>query len=134
MFDSRFTELLNEWHTQCDSRVDFSATSPAIATLTTTYDVAACNRLSLSCASGDYETNQCSSSFMPASTTAYLSCACRPSVYSLFSECMYNGNISCLATSAAESNILGYSICPYFREGAVSSFFCLFLFFRKLFR
>jgi hypothetical protein len=119
-FDSRFTELINEWHSHCDSRISFSASSPAASTLTTTYNTGACQSLYLSCARGDYETNQCSSSLMPASTTEYLSCVCQPRIYSLFSECMYNGNISCLATSAAESNILGYSICPYFRPGAVS--------------
>lgn len=105
---------------QCDSQTRLSTNSFAVAIVTTTYYVDACQSLYLSCANADYETSQCARSFLPASTTAYISCACQPSIYSLVSACMYDGNISCLATRAVESNIPGYSICSNFQSGAVS--------------
>src|SRR5207247_701103 len=90
-----------------------------VPTMTTTWDIDICNSLYQSCVSGDYETNKCSETYLPSEPVSYDSCACRPPIYSLFSECQYNGNISSMWPSAAESNILGYSICPYFWSGAV---------------
>jgi len=116
-----FSSLTNEWHTECSARLTsltFTPTTLPVSTLTTTWDAAICSSLALSCTSADYETNLCSSTYLPARTTEYLSCVCKEPIYSLMSECQYNGNISCLATSATESNILGYSVCPYFRPGA----------------
>ncbi len=121
--DIMFSSLTNDWHTQCSAHLgtlSFTPTTLPVSSLTTTWAAADCSRLALSCTSADYETNLCSSTYLPAQTTEYLSCVCREPVYSLFSECQYNGNISCKATSAAESNILGYSVCSYFRSGAVS--------------
>jgi hypothetical protein len=94
-------------------------TTPASPTITTTYDFSACQRLDMSCRSGDYETNQCSYTWMPSSSLSYVSCVCQPPIYSLMSECQYNGNISCKRTTAHESNILGYSVCSYFWSGSV---------------
>ncbi|PVH78371.1 hypothetical protein DL98DRAFT_590492 [Cadophora sp. DSE1049] len=121
LMDIMFSSLTNDWHTQCSAHLgtlSFTPTTLPVSTLTTTWDAADCSRLALSCTSADYETNLCSSTYLPAQTTEYFSCVCREPVYSLFSECQYNGNISCKATSAAESNILGYSVCSYFRSGA----------------
>ncbi|KAH9210189.1 hypothetical protein DL95DRAFT_466092 [Leptodontidium sp. 2 PMI_412] len=121
LMDIMFSSLTNDWHTQCSAHLgtlSFTPTTLPVSSLTTTWAAADCSRLALSCTSADYETNLCSSTYLPAQTTEYLSCVCREPVYSLFSECQYNGNISCKATSAAESNILGYSVCSYFRSGA----------------
>ncbi|KAH7304876.1 hypothetical protein BKA65DRAFT_205305 [Rhexocercosporidium sp. MPI-PUGE-AT-0058] len=121
LMDIMFSSLTNEWHTQCSAHLgtlSFTPTTLPVSTLTTTWNAADCSRLALSCTSADYETSLCSSTYLPAQTTEYLSCVCREPVYSLFSECQYNGNISCKATSAAESNIMGYSVCSYFRSGA----------------
>jgi len=125
LFDSSFSSLITEWHASCTAyltSLTFTPTALAVSTLTSTYDINQCYSLGLSCTSADLETNLCSASYLPASTSAYLSCACAEPVYSLFSECQYNGNISCLATPAAESNILGFSFCSYFWPGAVSTF------------
>lgn len=121
MFDSQFESRVRRWHSTCDSRLPSSTslTTPPVTSLTATYDFGACNRLYQSCASADYETNKCSQTWIPTSSLSYVSCACQPPVYSLFSECQYNGNISCKRTTAAESNIMGYSICSYFWSGSV---------------
>ncbi|KAH6699968.1 hypothetical protein BKA61DRAFT_582805 [Leptodontidium sp. MPI-SDFR-AT-0119] len=124
LLDTMFSSLTNDWHTQCSAHLgtlSFTPSTLPVSTLTTTWDAADCSRLALSCTSADYETNLCSSTYLPARTTEYLSCVCREPVYSLFSECQFNGNISCKATSAAESNILGYKECSYFRSGAFPS-------------
>lgn len=126
MFDPQYDQRISQWHSTCDSRMTSSMTTPPLPTITTTYDFQACSRLQQSCLSGDYETNLCSRKHMPTSSLSYASCVCQPPVYSLFSECQYNGNISCKRTTAAESNILGYSICSYFWSGSVRTMFrCL---------
>ncbi|KAF1994383.1 hypothetical protein P154DRAFT_476076 [Amniculicola lignicola CBS 123094] len=119
MFDNQFDTRVRRWHEACDSRFTTTALStPPVTSLTATYDFGACERLKGSCISADYETNKCSETFLPTSSLSYLSCACQPPVYSLFSECQYNGNVSCMRTTAAESNILGYSVCSYFWTGS----------------
>lgn len=120
MFDPQFQDKVNRWHKACDNRLTTSMTTPPVTSLTTTYDMRACERLHGSCMSAEYETNKCSHTYLPTSSLSYLSCACQPSVYSLMSECQYNGNISCKRTTAAESNIVGYSVCSYFWSGSVS--------------
>ncbi|KAH8585410.1 hypothetical protein B0O99DRAFT_530952 [Bisporella sp. PMI_857] len=119
MFDPQFDEKIRIWHAACDSRLTSTMTTPTEPTLTTTYDFGACNRLYQSCASADYETNQCSYKYPSTSSMSFTSCVCQPPVYSLMSECQYNGNVSCKRTTAAESNIWGYSTCSYFWSGSV---------------
>ncbi|ERF72931.1 hypothetical protein EPUS_05012 [Endocarpon pusillum Z07020] len=118
MFDPQFDNKIRQWHSVCDKRISSSMTTPHVSTITATYDFGACNRLQLSCISADYETNKCSNEYMPTASLSYISCICQPPVYSLFSECQYNGNISCKRTTAAESNIMGYSVCSYFWSGS----------------
>lgn len=121
LFDSQFDYRVKHWHDTCDSRLTSTVmTTPPVTSLTATYDFGACERLHGSCIKADYETNRCSELHMPTSSLSFVSCACQPPVYSLMSECQYNGNVSCLRTSAAESNIYGYSICSYFWSGSVS--------------
>ena len=120
MFDPQFDNKIRQWHSTCDQRISSSMTTPALPTITASYDFGACARLQKSCISGDYETNKCSLKYLPTSSLSYASCVCQPPVYSLFSECQYNGNISCKRTTAAESNILGYPVCSYFWTGSVS--------------
>lgn len=121
MFDTLYNLRVSQWHSTCDSRISSSMTTPSLPTLKTTYDFQACGRLQRSCLSGDYETNLCSQKYLPTSGLSYVSCVCQPPVHSLFSECQYNGNISCKRTTAAESNILGYPVCSYFWSGSVCS-------------
>lgn len=118
MFDPQFDNKIRQWHSTCDQRISSSMTTPALPTITASYDFGACARLQKSCISGDYETNKCSLKYMPTSSLSYASCVCQPPVYSLFSECQYNGNISCKRTTAAESNIVGYAVCSYFWTGS----------------
>lgn len=128
MFDPQFKQRISQWHSICDSRLSSMSspmTTPPLHSITTTYDFNACSRLYQSCLSADYETNLCSQKHLPTSSLSYLSCACQRPVYSLFSECQYNGNISCKRTTAAESNILGYSFCSHFWPDSVrQAFYC----------
>lgn len=119
MFDGQFAMKVSRWHELCDPRISTTVTTPHTPTITTTYDMNACFRLEQSCRSADYETNKCSMTWMPSSSLSYVSCICQPPIYSLFSECQYNGNVSCKRTTADESNIMGYSVCSYFWSGSV---------------
>ncbi|KAK3385643.1 hypothetical protein B0H63DRAFT_186131 [Podospora didyma] len=116
-----FDDNIREWHKACDGRlasVSTTITNPPQPTLTATYDPGACDRLAQSCFSADRETNACSNEWLPTSSVSFVSCACQPPVYSLMSECMYNGNVSCKLQPAYESNILGYRECSYFWTGS----------------
>ena len=120
--DSQFDDNIR-WHQACDDRLatkTTTITTPPEPTLTTTYDLGACNRLAQTCFSGDYETNLCSRSWLPASSLSFVSCTCRPPVYSLMSEGFYNWNISCKLEPGYKTNIPGYNKCPYFWTGSVS--------------
>jgi len=124
VLDPQFDDNIRGWHQACDGRLatkTTTITTPPEPTLTSTYDLGACNRLATSCFSGDYETNLCSRSWLPTSSLSFISCTCRPPVYSLMSECFYNGNISCKLEPGYKTNIPGYSQCPYFWSGSVSS-------------
>jgi hypothetical protein len=118
--DHSFSQKIDAWHTVCDPSLSTSTlTTPAQPTITGTLDLGACDRLALSCQSGNYETNECSYTWLPRSSLSYVSCICQPPIYSLMSECQYNGNISCFHTTAHESNILGYPVCSFFWSGSV---------------
>ena len=123
MFDPSFNLRIKQWHSVCDKHISSSMTIPIEPTITTTYDFGACGRLEQSCLSADYETNLCSNKYLPTSSLSYASCVCQPPIYSLFSECQYNGNISCKQATGIESNIIGYSVCSYFWSGSVISTF-----------
>jgi hypothetical protein len=120
MFDSQFDIKIRDWHAECDKYVTTTITTPIEPTITTTYDFRACDRLQQSCVSADYERGKCSSEYMHTSSMSFTSCACQPKVYSLCSECSYNGNVSCKRTTAAESNLWGYSFCSSFWSSSVS--------------
>lgn len=123
--DNLFESLISEWHSSCTyllTSLTFTPSSLPLPTLTSSYDVGVCISLSLSCNRADYETSLCSHSYLPRQTVPYLSCVCAEPIYTLFSQCQYDSNVSCLHTSAAKSNILGWSFCSYFRPGAVSYF------------
>ena len=120
MFDREFEYKVKRWHEQCDDRMTTSVTTPIVTSLTTTWDIRECQRLQSSCMSADYETNLCSQTYLPSSSLSFISCECQPSVWSLISECQYDGNISCKRTTAAESNIYGYSFCSSFWSRSVN--------------
>lgn len=117
IFDENFDKLINDWHKACDART--SVTIPPEPTLTATFNPDDCFRLAGSCYSADYSTNLCMQQWLPTSSVSFISCACQPPIYSLFSECQYNGNVSCYLRPAFESNIMGYRECSYFWTGSV---------------
>jgi len=121
ILDPAIDENIRQWHEACDARVP-SVTAPPVPTITDPFNPQECFRLARSCKSANYETDRCSMSWLPLSSISYASCACQPPIYSLFSECMYNGNISCKHTTAHETNIIGYRECSYFWSGSVSRF------------
>ncbi|KAK4211292.1 hypothetical protein QBC37DRAFT_389768 [Rhypophila decipiens] len=91
VFDSWFDQNMNDWHQLCDPRTRVTEPPP---------------------------TNLCMQSWLPESSVSFVSCACQKPIYSLFSECQYNGNVSCYLQPAHESNILGYRECSYFWTGS----------------
>ncbi|KAK0712130.1 hypothetical protein B0H67DRAFT_555978 [Lasiosphaeris hirsuta] len=117
--DVLIDQNINDWHEICDPRLTSTTiTAPPEPTLTSTYNVEECYRLAGSCYRADYETNLCMRSWLPSSSVSFISCACQPPIYSLMSECQFNGNISCKLEPAYESNILGHRECSYFWTGS----------------
>ena len=121
ILDGQFDDNIRQWHEGCDEHLASSTiTTPPEPTLTRTWNPVDCSRLATSCFSADYETNLCSRSWLPESSVSYASCACQPPIYSLVSQCQYDGNITCKHTTADKSNIMGYRECSYFWSGSVS--------------
>ncbi|KAM7211499.1 hypothetical protein V8F06_013119 [Rhypophila decipiens] len=117
IFDSEFDQNMADWHQYCDPRTTVTE-PPPVPTLTATMNPDDCFRLAESCYRADYSTNLCMQSWLPESSVSFVSCACQKPIYSLFSECQYNGNVSCYLQPAHESNILGYRECSYFWTGS----------------
>jgi hypothetical protein len=103
-----FENLTAQWHAECDSR-NPAVTTPPTGIITAGVNPSACSDLYISCESALLEITQCSRSQTIASSL--LSCVCQPKITNLRSECAYDGNISCLLTTADTASILGYSIC-----------------------
>lgn len=108
-FDSSAQAVLADWHSDCDTFITFSPTTPPLTSLTATFNQQICTALASSCLSFDVESSSCSDSY--TAFTDLKSCICRPSMLSLASECRYDGNISCKSTTAALSNIVLFSQC-----------------------
>lgn len=124
-FDSSAQEVVANWHSDCDTYITFSPTTPVLSTLSRTINPDVCTSAYSSCASMSYEIEQCSSSFPSSSAIkSQISCACDTKILSLAYQCEYVGNVSCQMMSAELTNVFGYSLCSdfssYFATATVS--------------
>jgi hypothetical protein len=111
--DSQAQDEVDTWHSVCDKKISFTPTTPPVSSITAPYTVQYCNTVFSSCASGAFEQSQCQT--MHSSANDRISCLCQPKILSLAYTCEFLGNATCLQTSAALSNIPGYSYCPGFQ-------------------
>ncbi len=73
------------------------------------YDAAYCvYTVRAACASAKMSHANCNAQY---TGSAYSSCSCQPELLSLDYTCLYLGNVSCLLTDVALTNIAAYSGC-----------------------
>ena len=108
--------VLSAWHKECNTFITFSPTTPSLVSLTTSYNSEACIAVESACVLQTSIVNSCLSAYTVSTQAADLnSCFCQERAISLASVCEYDGNKTCLATTAAFSNIPVWSLCPVSR-------------------
>jgi hypothetical protein len=112
--DIQYESALSLWSGLCSTFTTFSATTPSISAVATSYDALCGDRVDRFCGSANLIVNQCDYSFTQESL--FTSCLCQPNFLILDYNCEYLGNISCLGVPATMSSLVGYN-CPNF--GAV---------------
>ncbi|KAH7025522.1 hypothetical protein B0J12DRAFT_733007 [Macrophomina phaseolina] len=117
-FDSSFEEVIDEWHAKCDAKMASPVTTPPLPPLSTSIEagvgLGVCSSIIESCNSWQRDASACKSSY--TSSADILSCQCAPSLVSLASVCEYDGNVSCILTTAATTNLWEYRNCPSARN------------------
>jgi hypothetical protein len=107
------------WHAFCDTVVTFSPTTPVVSLASGLYDEKFClTEIYGACASARNELKQCSEIKENRLLSA---CMCDPQLIRQAYSCEYIGNISCLATPAALSNMVLSSGCPDFAAVVASA-------------
>jgi hypothetical protein len=105
---------MSDWHDGCDDHISFTVTTPPLATITASYNPNFCSNLVTWCASGSSEVERCDTAYSAHAERS--SCLCAPELLSLEYSCLYVGNVSCVQTSAALSNIAAYNYCSNFQS------------------
>lgn len=108
------------WHSACDTFISFSVTTPVISSLTSTLDQGACEQVWGLCESGLSSKTNCAST--ATASIDLLSCMCQPAVTSLYSACLWGGNVSCYGVPGNTDGIIGRSFCLEFQTATVRTF------------
>jgi hypothetical protein len=112
--DNSVEDTVSDWHEGCDSHVSSTITTPALSTITASYDARICTNLVSWCGGVSVGIEKCTTDYTSVSDIS--SCLCAPPLLSLEYSCMYVGNASCIQTNAALSNIPAYSFCSNFES------------------
>ncbi|KAK3939011.1 hypothetical protein QBC46DRAFT_388881 [Diplogelasinospora grovesii] len=104
------------WHSLCDAYVStsFTPTTPVLSSIGTSFDQFCVETAEPVCQSAKKSFDICTNSITNAAQIS-ASCVCQPAFLSLDYTCEYLGNISCLATSATMSELIGYG-CSNFAQ------------------
>lgn len=111
-YDSGLSQFVSVWHQTCDSYITFTPTTPAKATITASYDAAACTSIYSDCVSVSISRRSCRESYTAAVDQS--SCVCDPGIQTMNFNCKYAGNETCLGVPAATTKLYGYGFCSNF--------------------
>lgn len=116
-----FELAVADWHSSCDTYLSASLTTPVLSALSSTRvglaDPAYCDAVQSTCLIEHQIGARCSTQhpgFFSESVAlqGFSSCFCQPSIIPIASVCEYDGNVTCLRTSAALSNMYAWKMCP----------------------
>lgn len=117
-FDYYAETLMQTWHTQCDTYITFTPTTPVLSNPTTTRPTLVagtiqpfCTNFLTSCASWSLAEARCWALDYEMTASSALDCACSTSLLSLASVCLYDTNITCYGVDANLSAIPLFNIC-----------------------
>src|SRR5450755_4408842 len=111
-FDNEFTGstgLYNLWHSACDATITYKPTTPAISSLSATFDTDFCNTVQQGCNRFGFATDDCSQSYTVSESIS--SCWCQSSILSLASVCQIDGSMSCLFSTPITTDLFSYKYC-----------------------
>ena len=106
--DPVFETGISVWHSICDPLITFTPTTAPISTIVRTWDPDVCTTAHSACDKQNALISSCSDH---SKGTAFFPCVCQPSILSLQYTCEFIGNVSCLLTSAATTNMAAYHFC-----------------------
>lgn len=115
-FDGEEQELLSIWNSACDNVVTFTPTTPALSTLTATYDDQYCTTAYSACEAAAADQQACSASYLGKDVQKFSSCFCAPPILSEGYTCGFLGNVSCRQVPATLTNLPEYPFCDNFMQ------------------
>jgi len=104
-------ELMDVWHSKCDTKITFAPTTPVLSTYSP-IDLQMCNSVWDGCVTESAERVRCRT--YTANEDGLSSCLCKTKVLAAAFTCSYVGNVSCLMKPGTLSEVRGYSYCPNF--------------------
>jgi len=110
VYDSDFegpNGLFGLWHSACDDVLTYVPSTPAITSLSLTFDPANCLSAESFCQNFGALTDACTVS----SANELQSCLCRVTVLDLASRCEIDGSISCAFRVPTTTNLFSYKHC-----------------------
>jgi len=111
--DTEMQQVLANWHSECDTFINFSPTTPVLSTPTFTIMNPICDNIDSICTFGGSITRACKETYTADSQASSLSsCLCQSSLLSAASVCEYDGNITCLDYPATLTSIDLWILCP----------------------
>lgn len=109
-YDSEFEGpqgLFGLWHSACDAVLTYAPTTPAISSLSLTFDPANCLSAESYCSALEALTNACTVS----SANELQSCMCQATAIDLASRCEIDGSVSCEFRTPTATNLYSYKYC-----------------------
>src|SRR5271155_5625301 len=121
-FDSEFqgpNGYFGLWHSACDGFITYTPTTPAITTLSVTFDQANCLSAESYCGAFGSSTDSCASVY--SISVELESCWCQATILDLVSRCEVDGSISCLLETPTTTNLWSYKNCRGSTMGVLTS-------------
>jgi hypothetical protein len=115
--DGAAQQAISNWHQECNMWIDFRVTTPVLSTPSVTLPpLAECEAIKTVCKIGGDLTQSCKQLY--GSYTDLLahpklqSCLCKPSILSMESRCIVDGDIICKTQSASVGDLDLWRECP----------------------
>lgn len=110
--DLQLSNQVSIWHSECDSHLAYSPTTPVQSSITASYNTNACLSADLDCNRLTNARVSCTQDYHPGQEKSLTSCLCQPALLTLAYDCSVLGNVSCIQVPAHLSQMAEYGHCP----------------------
>jgi hypothetical protein len=111
--DNIFQSALFSWSQDCIGYITYSPTTPVLTTLATDIPAFCGTQVEAACNEAEEILGACETI---TNSAKFSSCLCQPQFLSQDYTCEYLGNVTCLSTTAAFTNLIGSSACSNFGQ------------------